>query len=64
MPDAEARKPVTLSREELYAQVWATPISRLAAQYGVSGNGLAKICGRLHVPYPPRGHWARKAAGK
>lgn len=64
MPDSEAKKPVTLTREELYAQVWITPISRLAAQYGVSGNGLAKICGRLHVPYPPRGHWARKAAGK
>ncbi len=64
MPDAEARKPATLTREELYAQVWTTPISHLAFQYGVSGNGLAKICGRLHVPYPPRGHWARKAAGK
>ncbi|MBR1214633.1 hypothetical protein [Bradyrhizobium sp. JYMT SZCCT0180] len=64
MPDSKAKKPVTLTRDELYAQVWTTPISRLAAQYGVSGNGLAKICGRLHVPYPPRGYWARKAAGK
>jgi hypothetical protein len=64
MPDAEAKKPVSLGREELYALVWATPISRLSAQYGLSGNGLAKICRRLDVPYPPRGYWARKAAGK
>jgi hypothetical protein len=64
MPDAESRKSVTLSREELYALVWATPMSRLTAKYGLSGNGLAKICRRLDVPYPPRGYWARKEAVK
>jgi hypothetical protein len=37
---------------------------RLATQYGITGNGLAKICDRLNIPYPPRGHWAKKAAGK
>jgi hypothetical protein len=25
---------------------------------------LAKICDRVKVPYPPRGYWAKKAAGK
>lgn len=64
MSNAEAKKSVTLSREELYSLAWATPMSRLATQYGLSGNGLAKICRRLNVPYPPRGYWARKAAGK
>ena len=39
-------------------------MSRLAVQYGISGNGLAKICDRLNVPYPPRGYWAKKEAGK
>jgi hypothetical protein len=39
-------------------------MSRLATQYGLSGNGLAEICRRLNVPYPPRGYWAGKAAGK
>lgn len=62
--NTETRKSINLSREELYTCVWATPMSRLAAQYGLSGNGLAKICRRLDVPYPPRGYWARKAAGK
>ena len=57
-------KAATVSREELFRQVWATPMSRLAQDYGISGNGLAKICNRLKVPYPPRGYWAKKAAGR
>jgi hypothetical protein len=39
-------------------------MSRLAQTYGISGNGLAKVCNRLKIPYPPRGYWAKKAAGK
>jgi hypothetical protein len=58
------KSPVTVSREELYRQVWETPMSRLAEQYGLSDNGLAKICNRINVPYPQRGYWAKKAAGK
>jgi hypothetical protein len=64
MTDDRKRQPVTVSRDELYAQVWATPMSRLAGGYGISGKGLSKICDRLDVPYPPRGYWARKAAGQ
>lgn len=65
MPDDDDNKQLVRgTREVLHRQVWETPMSRLAAQYGISGNGLAKICGRLKVPYPPRGYWAKKAAGK
>ena len=53
-----------LSRDDLYSQIWSTPMIRLAAQYGITGTGLAKICARLNVPCPPRGYWAKKAAGK
>jgi len=58
------RSSTRLTRDELYQKVWETPLSRLAVQFGISDNGLAKICRRLNVPYPPRGHWAKKAAGK
>lgn len=61
---AEPAGPVTLTRDELYRLVWETPMSRLAERFGLSGNGLAKICRRLDVPYPPRGYWARLAAKK
>lgn len=57
-------QPTTMTREELYASVWTTPMSRLAEDYGISGNGLAKICDREDIPYPPRGYWAKHAVGK
>jgi hypothetical protein len=60
----EQRKPTNITREELYRQVWATPMSRLGTRYGISGNGLKKICVRLNVPYPTRGYWAKLGAGK
>lgn len=55
---------VLVSREELYAMVWATPIQRLAKEFGISDVALGKICKKLGVPRPPRGYWARKAAGQ
>lgn len=53
-----------LSREDLYAQVWSTPMRRLAEQYGISDVGLAKICKRHQIPRPPVGYWAKKEFGK
>jgi len=58
---AEIKKPAIVTREELYRQVWETPMSRLAERCGLSGSGLKKICGRLHVPCPPRGCWTKLA---
>lgn len=58
------KKPIVLSREELYERVWSKPMSTLAREFGVTGNALAKICSRVHVPYPSRGFWAKIAAGK
>lgn len=58
------KSPTEITREKLYELVWSTPMTRAAADFGISGNGLAKICDRLDVPYPPRGYWAKKAAGK
>lgn len=55
---------VYVSREELYAMVWATQMQKLAKEFGISDVALAKTCKKLGVPRPPRGHWARKAAGQ
>jgi hypothetical protein len=54
----------TLTRRELYDLVWATPIQTLAAEFGLSDVGLAKICERHRVPRPTRGYWAKVEAGK
>ena len=53
-----------LTRQQLYDRVWAAPMSQVAAEFGLSGGGLAKICDRLLIPYPPRGHWARAKSGR
>jgi hypothetical protein len=57
-------KTVVITRADLYALVWAEPAMNVAARYGITGTGLAKICKRLRVPVPSRGYWARKQAGK
>ena len=54
--------PVT--REALYDEVWAEPMTTVAARYRVSGSFLARVCARLNVPRPPRGYWARLEYGK
>lgn len=53
-----------ISREKLYKAVWSKPMSKVAAQYGVSGSYLARVCVLLGVPSPPRGYWARVRAGQ
>ena len=55
---------MTLSRRQIYDLVWSQPMTTIAAELGLSGNGLAKICDRLLVPYPTRGYWAKVYAGK
>jgi AcrR family transcriptional regulator len=59
-----SRRPIALSRKELYERVWSQPLSIVAKEVGLSGNALAKICNRLLVPYPPRGYWLRAGAGR
>lgn len=53
-----------VTREELFREVWARPVTQVAADYGVSNVALKKICKRHCIPVPGRGHWQRKAAGK
>lgn len=50
-------------RAALFEEVWAHPLTKLAAKYGLSDNGLRKVCLALEIPLPQRGHWARIAAG-
>src|SRR5258708_6634313 len=52
---------VVLRREQLYEQVWAEPVTKVAQRHQVSDVALAKACRRLGVPLPPRGYWAEIA---
>lgn len=53
-----------LERAELYRQVWSKPMIHLAKEYGLSDNGLRKICKRYEIPLPNIGHWQRIQYGK
>ena len=53
-----------LSRQALYDLVWAKPMTKVAAELGLTGTGLKKVCDRNDVPTPDRGYWNKLAYGK
>ena len=53
----------TWDRHELYEKVWQVPLRKLAAEYGISDVGLAKVCRKLEIPLPGLGHWTKIACG-
>lgn len=57
--EVQAGGPTTLSRQALYELVWLSPMTVVAAELGLSPNGLAKVCDRLLIPYAGRGHWSK-----
>lgn len=59
----DAKSLTPLDRKSLYEDIWTTPMSRLATKYGISGGAIRKLCDKLQVPVPPRGHWARVESG-
>jgi hypothetical protein len=61
-PSRDIKAPV--SRENLYQEVWAEPMTTVAARYKVSSSFLARVCTWLNVPRPQRGYWAKLAVGK
>lgn len=54
---------IKFERTALYEEVWAAPLTKLGKKYGVSDNGLRKICKAMDIPLPKAGHWAKIAAG-
>ena len=44
--------------------VWSESTRTIAKRLGISDVGLAKACRRADLLLPPRGYWAKLAAGK
>ncbi|QTO19580.1 hypothetical protein [Burkholderia seminalis] len=55
---------IEFERAALYEEVWADPVSTVSKRYGMSDNGLRKVCHKLGVPLPPLGYWAKLRAGQ
>lgn len=74
-PDPECQEwPITISfcimeaarvttRVELYDMLWSEPTTKIAAKFGLSDVGLAKVCRKHDIPRPPRGYWAQRQSG-
>ncbi|WP_374650575.1 hypothetical protein [Dongia sp.] len=54
----------TLTRRALFDLVWDRPLTKIAAEFGISSVALHKICDKHRVPMPGRGYWAKLAAGQ
>ncbi len=55
---------VTLTREELYSQVWTKAMRTLARECDLSDVSLAKVCEAHNIARPPVGYWAKREFGK
>jgi hypothetical protein len=55
---------MAITRDQLYQEVWAEPMTRVAARHDVSSSFLARVCTRLNIPRPQRGYWAKLAVGR
>ena len=60
---SDSRKLADLSRQELYDLIWASPATKVAAEFGISNVGVRKHCIKKQVSWPTRGYWAKQAAG-
>src|SRR5580658_45908 len=54
----------TWDREQLYSEIWESPLVKLAAKYGISAVALGKVARKLQIPLPGRGYWTKKDFGK
>ena len=43
---------IRFERTALYEEVWAAPLTRLGKNYGLSDNGLRKICKAINIQLP------------
>ena len=51
----------TIRGSELYARIWGRPMIIVGADFGITGNGLKKICIKQDIPRPPAGYFMMKA---
>jgi len=53
-----------MTRQELYDLIWSQPAKTIAPNFGISDVALSKLCEKHEIPQPPRGYWAKVAAGR
>lgn len=54
----------TITREELYEEVWRMPVSALASIWEVSASSITKACSEMNVPQPASDYWQLVGGGQ
>ena len=52
-----------VTRDDPFAAVWERPLTKVAADYGISDVALKKICRKMEIPTPGLGYWRRIECG-
>lgn len=57
-------KTITLSRQQLYDEIWKMSVAGVARKYNLNYQKLIAKCKESDIPFPPSGYWTRKNMGK
>lgn len=57
-------KTITLSRQQLYNEIWQMSVAGVARKYNLNYQKLIAKCKESDIPFPPSGYWTRKNMGK
>lgn len=49
----------SIEEETLRKLVWRYPLTKIAADYGVSETSVRKRCNKLGIDRPPQGYWIK-----
>ena len=60
---SDSRQLEDLSRHELYDLIWSTPVTKVAADFGVTEVTVKNHCNNRRVPRPTQSYWKVIAAG-
>ena len=62
--DEMVEKQVTFQRAELYREIWAISLSKVAAKYQVPASKLKEACEKAKIPLPTNKYWGDLSVGK
>lgn len=58
------KKTITLSRQQLYDEIWQVSVAGVARKYNLNYAKLIAKCREAKIPFPSSGYWTRKSLGK
>lgn len=58
------KKTMTLSRQQLYDEIWQVSVAGVARKYNLNYSKLIAKCREADIPFPSSGYWTKKNMGK